>query len=260
MNVLNWLLPYEFSPTVAVVCGGALVFYVVGAARLHRQGRAIRWPRHVAWGVGVLLIYAVLQTRFDYLSQHMFFIHRIQHLALHHLGPFLIVIAAPGAALAAALPERLRRGLRTSRVLSPLRLAYAGLQQPLVAATLFVALIYLWLIPTVHFYAMINIGLYNTMNWSMAIDGLLFWYLILGSRPPAQGGLGYGWRLLILGAIIVPQDIVGAYIALCNHDIYKIYAICGRIWSISPMVDQQIGGLVTWIPSAMMSSLGAYIL
>lgn len=54
--------------------------------------------------------------------------------------------------------------MRTHRLLSPLRAVYACVRQPMAAAVLFVALIYLWLIPTVHFYAMINIGLYNAMN------------------------------------------------------------------------------------------------
>jgi len=259
MKILNWLLPYEFSPTVALVCTAALTLYGLGIVRLHRRGAVVGWPRHLAWGAGVVLIYAVLQTHFDYLSQHMFFIHRIQHLVLHHVAPFLIVIAAPGAVLAAALPGRAAAWLRTSAVFSPLRAVYAFIQHPVVAPTLFVGIIYLWLIPSVHFYSMINVGLYNAMNWGMAIDGLLFWYLILGSKPPSQGGLGYGWRLIILGAIIIPQDVVGAYISLCGHDIYKIYAICGRVWSISPILDQQIGGLVTWVPSAMMSLLGALV-
>lgn len=260
MSVIHWLMPYEFSPTVMIACVAALLLYLRGGSLLRRRGACPgRW-RSLVYLLGVSLIYVVLQTRFDYLSQHMFFIHRIQHLVLHHLGPFLIVLAAPGAVLAESLPPSWRRWLRTARLLYPVRLAYAVVQQPAVAAVLFVALIYLWLQPTVHFYAMINVPLYDLMNWGMAIDGLLFWYLMLGSRPPAEAGLGYGWRLLILGAIIVPQDIVGAYISLCGHDIYKIYAICGRVWPISALVDQQIGGLVTWVPSAMMSLFGAMVI
>lgn len=259
MSVINWLTPYEFSPTAAVACVGALVLYLRGWRLLRRRGITLAWPRHLAYLLGLALVYVVLQTRFDYLSQHMFFIHRLQHLVLHHLGPFLIVLAAPGAVLAEPLPPSWRGWLRTTRMLAPLRAAYAVVQQPVIAAVLFVALIYVWLQPAIHFYAMINVPLYDLMNWGMAIDGLLFWYLILGSRAPAEGGLGYGWRLLILGAIIIPQDIVGAYISLCGHDIYKIYAICGRVWPISALVDQQIGGLVTWVPSAMMSLFGALV-
>ncbi len=63
--------------------------------------------------LGVVLIYAVVQTHYDYLSQHMFFFHRLQHLVLHHLGPFLIALGVPGAALWAGMPDFLKPVLRS---------------------------------------------------------------------------------------------------------------------------------------------------
>ncbi|MDN5848992.1 MAG: cytochrome c oxidase assembly protein, partial [Nitrococcus sp.] len=45
-----------------------------------------------------------------------------------------------------------------------------------------------------------------------------------------------------------------------HQELFDIYSICGRAWPISPIVDQQIGGLVTWIPASMMSVVGAVIL
>src|SRR5699024_8128935 len=104
----------------------------------------------------------------------------------------------------------------------PVRLFYRTIQQPVIATLLFVGLIYLWLYPPVHFYAMLNVPLYRTMNWSMAVDGLLFWYLILDWRTPREGGLRYGFRLLILALIILPQDAIGAYIAMSGHVIYHV--------------------------------------
>jgi len=252
------LLPYEFSPTVALVCAVSLGVYVTGLFR-------VRCPtslfRAAAFLIGLALIYASLQTRFDYWSQHLFFVHRIQHLVLHHLGPFLIALAAPGSVLYAGLPARVR-----THVVDPIagnRLArggYAAVQQPVVAAILFVGLIYLWLYPPVHFYSMLNVPLYNAMNWTMALDGLLFWKLMLDRRPPKPGRtLRYGVRIGMLVAVIFPQIAIGAYIALVHHDLYPVYAVCGRLWPISPMTDQTLGGLITWIPPAMMSVLGVLV-
>ena len=48
---------------------------------------------------GVLAIYAVLQTRFEYLAQHMFFLNRVQQTVMHDFGPVLIALAWPGAAM-----------------------------------------------------------------------------------------------------------------------------------------------------------------
>jgi len=55
---------------------------------------------------------------------------------------------------------------------------------------------------------------------------------------------------------MVLQIVVGAYIALSKHVLYDVYSVCGRAWPISPLTDQTIGGLTTWIPAAMMSVVG----
>ncbi|HET7675322.1 MAG TPA: cytochrome c oxidase assembly protein [Gammaproteobacteria bacterium] len=258
-DVIAFLLPYEFSPTVLALSAGFAALYIRGLVRRRAERAAPHWGRTLAFFLGLALMYAVLQTHYDYMAQHMFFLHRLQHLVLHHLAPFLLVIAMPGAVLAAGLPESLRAPVESAASWRPLRAAYYAVQQPAVAAILFVGLIYLWLTPSLHLYAMLNIPLYDTMNWSMALDGLLFWYLMLDHRKPAEGGLRYGWRLVILGLVILPQNAIGAYIAMADHEIYHVYAICGRLWPISAITDQQIGGLITWIPAAMMSVVGAIV-
>ncbi len=258
----GWLLPWEFSPTLLACSVLAMTLYV-GGMRRARRGRIPRLAcRSAAFFAGLALIYAVMQTRLDYLAQHMFWIHRLQHLVLHHLGPFLLALAAPWAVMALALPERLRE-----RVLRPVwrhpwvHRAYRWIQQPLIAAGLFVGLIVYWLLPSAHFAAMLDDRLYWLMNWSMVIDGLLFWSMILDPRDVRSGArASFGTRILILWGIMLPQIAVGSWIALSRRDIYTVYAVCGRIWPISPLVDQHIGGLVTWIPACMMSVIGGLVL
>jgi putative membrane protein len=257
-SILHFLSPYEFSPTVASTTALALAAYIAG---LRRRGLRGQGGRALAYITGVLLIYASLQTHFDWWSQHMFFVHRAQHLILHHVGPFLIALSAPFATLMAGVPESLRR-----RAVEPLlanralRLTYRTVQQPFVSSLLFVGIIYVWLIPSLHFYAMLNVPLYNAMNWGMAIDGLLFWHVMLDRRAPAPGRVaGYGMRIGLLVAVTLPQLLLGAYIALTRHDLYPVYAVCGRLWPIAPTTDQTLGGLITWIPPAMMSVIGVLV-
>ncbi len=251
------LLPYEFSPFVLVVIAGAAWLYLRGRTV---AGSGSRGSAVLFW-LGLALLYAMLQTRFDYYAQHMFFMHRLQHLVLHHLAPFLLVAAAPGRRLYAGLPAAVRpllAPLRSNRLLSAF---YLRLQQPVVAALLFVGLIGLWLLPEVHFFAMLNLTLYDTMNWGMAVDGLLFWQMVLHMRARGvSDARHYGGRLLLLFLIMLPQIVIGSYIALCGRDLYAVYAVCGRVWPLSAQLDQQIGGLVTWIPAAMMSIAGALLL
>ncbi len=258
MTVLNWLIPWEPSPTVVLCILLAAVLYWRGA---RRSPACAPWPRQLAWWLGLVTIYIGLHSHLDYYAEHQFFIHRLQHLGLHHLGPFLVVLAYPGAALRRGLPLRLRRRLlRPMLAWPPVKKALDFVLHPLVAAIMFVGLIYLWLYDPIHYIAMLDVHLYKLMNWSMTIDGLLFWWLVLDTRPKPPARLSPGVRILVALAVIPPQILIGAYITFVNHDLYPIYAICGRIFlDITPMTDQYLGGLILWIPSSMMSVIAALI-
>ncbi len=262
MKDLSYLLPWDFSPTVLTICVLAIVLYARGLVTLGRAGTRIGFWRPLSFFVGLALSYAVLQTYYDYLAQHMFWIHRLQHLILHHVSPVLLVLSAPLPALRAGTPLAARRALgATPRwVRRPIAWLFRLLQNPIVAPTLFVGLIYFWLTPSIHFDAMLDTRRYLLMNWSMFVDGVLFWWLMLAPRAEqGHAAIKYPARFIILTAIAVPQIALGAYIALVSRPLFSIYAVCGRAFGISPMLDQQLGGLLTWIPGAMMSALGALI-
>lgn len=257
MSWFEYLLPYDFSPLTLLAFVAVLVLYIRGLKALP----AVERPgvlRVTTFLLGVLLCYAVMHTRFDYYSQYMFFVHRGQHLVLHHLGPMLIALSNP-------LPVLRYWGSRipaaASPYLAPLGWLYRVLQQPLIAAVLFVGLIYFWLWPSMHFDAMLSRQLYWTMNWSMLLDGLLFWWLIFDPRSPySSSALAYGKRILLLILVIVPQQVLGAWIVFNRGMVYDVYEVCGRAWPMAPETDQLIGGILTWIPPSMMSGIGVLII
>lgn len=254
---LQWWIPWEPSATVVVVFALAVWLYVRG---ILRSPITAPWRRQLLFWVGMLVLYTGLHTHLDYYAEHEFFIHRIQHIGLHHLGPFLIALAYPGITMRRGLPLGWRLRLRAALRRAPARWLFDVLLHPLVAAVLFVGLIYLWLWPAVHFDAMLDWRLYHLMNYSMAADGMLFWWLILDrrTRPPAR--LSPGMRVFLALAVIVPQIVLGAYLSLTRSDLYPIYSLCGRAFAnISPLLDQHLGGLILWVPSSMMSVLAALI-
>ncbi|HDZ38826.1 MAG TPA: cytochrome c oxidase assembly protein [Marinobacter sp.] len=234
-----------------------LGFYGVGLLRMPDEDRP-GGLRIFAFVLGVMICYGVMQTRFDYYAQYMFFVHRGQHLILHHIGPILIALSNP-------LPimrfwyAKMSPGLKNA--LRPVGWMYQVLQYPLIALILFVGLIYFWLWPSIHFDAMLSRDLYWIMNWSMLLDGLLFWWLVFDPRPPAiTSSLGYGRRMLVLAAAGVLQMFLGAWIVFSRDMVYDVYEVCGRAWPIDPDVDQLLGGMLTYIPPAMMSVLGILLI
>ncbi len=256
MELLFWLEPWEPSPTVVIAILGAAILFVRGA----RHAR-VSPLRQIAFWLGLIALYVVLHTRLDYYFEHEFFMHRLQHLVLHHLGPFFLAWSYPGAALRAGIPFRWRqRFFNRAMHAKPIRVACDVIFHPVVAVVLFVGLIYFWLLSPIHFKAMLDWRLYRIMNWSMAIDGLLFWWLVLDPRPAPPARLAPGRRVVMVIAAIPPQIVLGALIFFTPRELYPIYSICGRAFTwISPIRDQQIGGLLIWIPGSMMSVIGALI-
>lgn len=241
--------PWEFSFSWFFAAVFPVWWYGRGLARTTGEERPSR-VRSLSFLLGVAVLYGVLQTQFDFLAEHMFFLNRLQHVVMHHLGPFLIALAWPWPTMLRGMPESVRRAIAGPIVTRSL----AIMRQPLLAAVLFVGLIALWLVPSIHFRAMIDPKLYLLMNWSMVGDGLLFWSLVLDPRDPQEARISFGMRAALALGVMFPQILIGAIIALSHRDLYSFYEWCGRIYpSIDALDDQTFGGLIIWIPPAMMS-------
>jgi putative membrane protein len=248
--------PWEFSWVEYTATALSLWWYGRGLVRTGPAQRPTGW-RQALFAAGVLVSYAALQTRFDYLAQHMFFLGRIQHLLTHHLGPFLIALSWPGGILRRGMPGPLR-DLADRPIAARIGRA---VQQPVIAAVLFAGLIVLWLVPVVQFRAMLDTRLYAVMNWTMLADGVLFWVLILDPRPKPPALLSFGARVVLVMSVQMPQVMLGALIGLSGRDLYPFYDLCGRLYpGISPQLDQQMGGFIIYFPGGMMSALAALIL
>ncbi|HZB92779.1 MAG TPA: cytochrome c oxidase assembly protein [Stellaceae bacterium] len=247
--------PWDFSWPEYLTTALVLLWFARGLAATPPEERPRPW-RRIAFLLGIAAIYGVLQTRYDYMAQHMFFLNRIQHVVMHHLGPFLIALGCAGGTIRRGMP-RWAQSICDSR---PVAVLLRILQQPVLAAFLFVGLFYFWLIPPVHFRAMLDARLYALMNWSMVLDGILFWALVLDPRPKPPARASFGTRAALSMAVMFPQILLGAIISFSSRDLYPFYDLCGRLFpSISALDDQHIGGIVSWIPPAMMSVVGVVL-
>jgi putative membrane protein len=241
-------MPWEFSWPEYLATVLSLAWFRRGLKILPKAQQPALW-RKISFVAGVASFYIVLQTHIDYYAQHMFFVHRAAHFVLHHLGAFLIALGMSGEALYAGMPDFLKP-LVTAR---PVKAIMDILQHPAVAPTLFVGLLYFWLIPSIHTYVMLDADLYEFMNWTMAVNGVMFWALILDSRAKPPARLSHLMRALMILLIELPQMVLGAILSLSMTDFYPVYQICGRILDMTALNDQHYGGLVIWLPGTLTS-------
>jgi len=222
---------------------------------VHRVNRIRQW---LFWG-GMVLLYLSLHTMLDYYAERMFFMHRIQHLFLHHLGPLVVMAAYPGQVMRAGLPLTWRHGLQRFNQTGLGRGLIAVLTNPIIVPALFIFLVIVWLIPSVQFYSMLDWRLYRLMNWSVVITGFMYWNLILDRRVCPPSAMSPGGRVLSPIVTMAPQMVAGAIIAFTERDLYPLFDLCGRAIAMEAQTDQMIGGLTMWIPAAMTEVIGLMV-
>ncbi len=241
-------LPWEFSWPIYLATALSLGWFVRGLKILPKAQHPPLW-RSICFVAGVLSFWIVLQTRIDYYAQHMFFVHRAAHFVLHHFGAFFIAMGMSGPVLWAGMPDFLKP-LAQAR---PVQATLSFLQNPVMAPFLFVGLLYFWLIPGIHTRVMLDANPYELMNWTMAINGVMFWSLILDSRAKPPARLSHLMRAALILVIELPQMVLGAILSLTEHDIYPVYMICGRVLDMTALNDQHYGGLIIWLPGTLTS-------
>ncbi|TAM57463.1 MAG: cytochrome c oxidase assembly protein [Rhodanobacter sp.] len=254
-TLLKWIVPWEFSWVFLATFLLACALYLRGSRRLR-----VSLGRQLAFWAGMAIIYLSLHTYLDYYAEHEFFVHRLQQLLLHHLAPLLIVVAYPAGTLRAGLPLAWRaRLLRPLQRSWPWRLVMGVLLNPTVASLLFVIFVLIWLIPPLQTLAMLDWRVYRFMNWTMLISGFAYWSLVLDHRPHPPGRMIAGMRVLSPVITMSPQILAGAIVTFSKTDLYPIFEICGRAFTFNVLTGQLIGGLITWVPAALIETIGGLL-
>jgi putative membrane protein len=254
MTLLKLLKPWEPSFVLFTVFLLTAALFVRGTRR-----RRTSIGRQVAFWVGMTLFYVCLLTRVDYYAEHQFSVHRMQHLVLHHLAPLVIMAAYPGSVVRAGLPLLARMKFRRLHRHRYCRILRSALLHPSVITVAFLASIVLWLVPSVQFITMLDWRLYFAMNWSVAVTGLIYWWMVLDHRQHPPACLSPGMRVMSPIITMTPQILLGAMIAFSSRDLYPIFTICGRAFTdVSAELDQSLGGLIMWIPAAVLEAAVRY--
>jgi putative membrane protein len=241
-------MPWEFSWPEYLAVALTFAWFTHGLEILPKDRHPPLW-RLICFVAGLASFWIVLQTRIDYYAQHMFFVHRWAHFVLHHAGAFLIAMGMSGEVLFAGMPAFLKPVIRSR----PVQATMGFLQHPAMAPFLFVGLLYFWLIPEIHTRVMLDRNLYELMNWTMALNGVMFWSLILDSRAKPPARLSHLMRAALILVIELPQMVLGAILSLSSRDIYPVYTICGRVLDMTALNDQHYGGLIIWLPGTLTS-------
>jgi len=237
------LASWNFTPSIwlgfaFLVCGYALA---IGPLRQRNGwGQPVSKNRQAAFYLGTLAAWLALASPLDFLSDnYLLAAHMVQHLTLIMVAPPLWLAGLPDWLVDRALSTRFLRSI------------VHQLTRPLPAFVFFNGLFLIWHLPRLYDAALANESIHILEHLCFLLSAVIGWWPVLSpSRriaPPSSQPL----QMLYMFFNMFPSTALGAIITFSTNPPYPFYASVQRIWGLTVQADQQLAGLIMWIPGTM---------
>lgn len=246
-------LTWKLDPFAAVTLAFTIGCYTIGLWHLARRGGLTHVPKLeiASFLCGWLVLAIALFSPIATLSEWLFSVHMTQHELLMLVAAPLIAMGRPLAPMLFALPRRWRRAATTFAATGVNR----WITSPLLVFAAHALALWIWHLPSLYEAAVMNDGIHIVQHICFTATATLFWWSLVRGR---YGRFGYGAALLYIFGTAVHSGGLGALLALSPVPWYPLYV--SRAGAADPLVDQQIGGMIMWVPSGIVMMLFALAL
>lgn len=230
----------QWSWEPSVVAGTVLLavgyYYAAGPLRRrHNLGPPLTGGQITSFVLAELTLVFALLSPLDIIGdEYLFSAHMVQHLLLASVWPPLLLLA---------LPAWMARPVFRIPVLGSL---FSFAVMPVVALILFNANIYLWHLPGPYDLTLRSESVHILEHLTFMVFGLVNWWPVLS--PIAEQRLSYPLQVLYLFVDGMLMMVLGIVFTFAPIVFYSPYAAAPRLWGISALSDQQVGGLIMWYP------------
>ena len=232
--------------------GVVAALYLIGAQRLRARGARQSRLEQAACAAGWLALVVAVLPWVDAASIEWFSAHMAQHELMMLVGAPLLIAGRPLATCLWGLPE----GWRDTSIAIFQHRAYAGtvrmLTTPVIAWALHGTAVWLWHVPALYELAVGNEAAHTVQHAMFIGTSLLFWGGLLHGR---YGRAGYGAATFFVFATAVHTGILGALFAITGTPLYSVYINVPGMTAETALADQQVAGLVMWIPAGILLTL-----
>jgi putative membrane protein len=184
----------------------------------------------------VILLVSLNGPVHDLSDYYLFSAHMVQHLLLTLVAPPLLIAGTPG--------WMLRPLLSWPVVGSLLR----WLTKPSHCFAIFNVVLAGWHLPPVYNLAMTYHAVHILQHLMFIAAAVLMWWPVV-SPVPELTRLSAPLKMLYLFAFGIPMSVVAALITLTGEVLYPWYEAAPRVFDLSALDDQQLGGLIMWVPA-----------
>ena len=243
-SVPSVLLAWRFEPLVISMLLVVAGVYLWAARRVDRAHPHNRQPARRTWlflaGLGAIGV--ALLSPIEAYEGAMFSVHMVQHMLLELVAAPLLLAGGPITLALRVSTPAVRRALLAvlqSRVMH-------ALSFPVIAWVLFAAVNWGWHFSVLYDQALENQALHYFQHFTFLSAALLFWWPALGVDP-SPWRLPHPVRLLYLFMAMPQNSFLGVALLQATTVLYPHYLTNARDWGLSPLEDQQLGGVIMWV-------------
>ncbi len=242
---------WSFDPLAVTLLALSGWLYARGVRRLWREagdGRGIRRREAGSYAGGWVSLFIALVSPLHPWGRVLFSAHMTQHEVLMLVAAPLLVLGRPLIAYLWALPVGWARRVGNWGKLAWWQAIWRRLTNPLAAWAIHAVALWIWHAPVL-FEAVLKSELVHTLqHLCFFLSALLFWWALIHSR---EGLMGYGAAVLYLFTTSVHSGVLGALLTFARTVLYRSYNETTQTWGLSPLEDQQLGGLIMWVPAGL---------
>ena len=244
---------WSWDPLVLLALVVAAAVYARGLQRYWGRvgvGRGVRAWQAAAYAGGLAGVAVALLSPLDALAEALFAAHMVQHLLLIVVAAPLLVLGVPlvPGLWAFARPRRHALG-RWWRNSEPVRAGWRALSRPAVVWVIYAAVLWPWHLPALYQRALTSVPVHALEHATLLGSALLFWWTAL--HPGRAGRLGHGAGVLYVFTAGLQSGLLGVLLTFARAPWYPAYAPTEAAWGLSPLDDQQLAGLLMWVPGGL---------
>jgi putative membrane protein len=234
------------------------VLYARGvvALRARAPGRGVHTWEIAAFAGGLTILAIALVSPLHEASEQLFSAHMVQHELMMAVAAPLLVVGKPMIVMLWAIPVRARRALGAASQSAAWRGTWQLLSRPFDAWLIHALVIWGWHVPVLFQATLRSDAIHALQHASFLGSSLLFWWAIIHPRRRADLGLS----IIYLFTTAVHTAALGALMTFARAPWYPEYASGAAPWGLSPMQDQQLAGLIMWIPAGLVYLVAALLI
>jgi putative membrane protein len=231
---IQWLADPAVLAPLALLAGIYVWRFV--QARREAGGRGAGPLQALAFAGGMFALLAALVSPIDGLGEdYLFSAHMLQHVLLGDIAPLLLLLSLSRVILRPVT----RRLMRLERALGPLA-------HPVTGIVIWLTLMYLWHIPALYDAAVQNAGVHLLEHASFFAAGVALWWPLIQPVPMRRPLTGLQ-PIAYIATAKAGLAALGLFLAWSSTVLYPHYEETPRIWGLSPIEDQNVGGVIMMV-------------